>query len=180
MNQFCLSVIDICTCSDVFRDALIPDGSSHLVGSSLDGISPLWGSCGTQTGVNRSGWVPPGSSCSAAAARRPRRARQLLRAVGADQVGSRCWPAPRSWRSFSDVGQWVWIWETRRFTACRRCVGGFSVPPGEKKKKKSPLSFGSSQLTSCSKMLFDTPRLVQMERCTARKLLPVHFQRLPW
>lgn len=38
---------------------------------------------------------------------------------------------------------------------------------------RSPLSFGSSQLASCSKMLFDTPRLVHMERRTARKLLLV-------
>lgn len=47
----------------------------------------------------------------------------------------------------------------------------FQSQPG----KKSPLSFGSSQLTSCFKMLFDTPRLVHMERRTARKLLPVRF-----
>lgn len=62
--------------------------------------------------------------------------------------------------------------ERRGVTVRQRCVGGFSVPP---RKKKVLWVFGSSQLTSCSKMLFDTPRLVHMERRTARKLLPVRF-----
>lgn len=75
----------------------------------LDGISPLWWSCGIQTRVNQSGWVPPVSSCFFGGARRLWRARQLPRAVGGDQVGSRRCPAPRAGRSFSDVGQWVWI-----------------------------------------------------------------------
>lgn len=158
-------------------------GASVMLAHSWTGFLPSGGPAGSrrgfgalgrfQSGVKRSGWVPPASSCVAPGAR-PSQLLWITPGLGGVQL------------HVLHTLSWMWVsgsGSERWGVFCMAALRGriFSLSPKKKNKKKTPpLNFGSSQLTSCSKMPFDSPTLVQMERHAERKRLPVHFWWLLW